>query len=130
MAAVYGGNIFKMTPTGVLTTLYSFSEAVGVFTGLVQASDGDFYGTTYQGGANGEGIIFKITTGGAFTTIYSFAGAQGLSAIPGFALVQGADGNLYGTTSDTCAPCETIYRVTPSGAFTTLYSFNGTQGLT
>ena len=82
-----------------LTTLYSFAGSDGAdpVAGLVQGSDGNFYGTTYGGGANNVGTVFKITPSGTLTTLYSFAGSDG--AIPDAGLVQGSDGNFYGTTS-------------------------------
>jgi uncharacterized repeat protein (TIGR03803 family) len=62
----------------------------------VQGSDGNFYGTTYAGGANGDGTVFKITPSGTLTTLYNFAGSDGVAPLAG--LVQGSDGNFYGTT--------------------------------
>src|ERR1022692_3661637 len=72
------GTIFKITPGGTLTTLYSFcsqtncADGANPWAGLVQAANGDLYGTTPQGGANRGGTIFKITPGGTLTTLYSF----------------------------------------------------------
>jgi len=90
------GTVFKITPSGTLTTLYSFCSQSGCpdgdspQTGLVQATDGNFYGTTVAGGANGYGTIFKITPSGMLTTLYSpLYGSAGL--------VQATDGNFYGT---------------------------------
>ena len=62
----------------------------------MQGSDGNFYGTTSDGGANSGGTVFKITPGGTLTTLYSFAGSDGADPYAG--LVQGSDGNFYGTT--------------------------------
>src|ERR1039457_4665679 len=70
------GTVFKITPNGALTTLYSFGSQSGGGTnptaGLVQASNGDFYGTTLNGGAGGNGTVFKITPSATLTTLYSF----------------------------------------------------------
>ena len=74
------------------TVLHSFAFGQPFPAGLVQAGDGNFYGTTSQGGANGQGSVFKITSAGALTTLYSFAGSDGSS--PQAALVQGTDGKL------------------------------------
>jgi len=132
-----GGAVFKITPSGTLTTLYSFDGADGGLPsgGLVQAANGDFYGTTYDGGANcspyGCGTIFKITLSGMLTMLHSFDGADG--AYPYAGLVQATNGDLYGTTYDggaNCLPdgCGTIFRITPSGTLTTLYTFCSQTG--
>jgi uncharacterized protein (TIGR03437 family) len=88
-----------MTPAGALTTLHSFSggsDGGDPVAPLIQASDGNFYGTTLGGGANGFGTIFEITAAGALTTLCSFDGTEGITPLGG--LVQGSDGKLYGTT--------------------------------
>jgi len=95
-----GGTVFKIGTNGGLTTLHSFTGGNdGGFpeAGLVQGSDGNLYGTTYYGGTNGAGTVFKISTDGTLTTLHSLAGGNdgGCSAA---GLVQGSDGNLYGTT--------------------------------
>jgi uncharacterized repeat protein (TIGR03803 family) len=89
-----------MTPSGTLTTLHSFDGTDGSFpaASLVQATDGHFYGTTYYGGANGDGTVFKITPSGALTTLHSFDNMDGGN--PSAALVQATNGKFYGTTSD------------------------------
>jgi uncharacterized repeat protein (TIGR03803 family) len=130
----YGyGTIFKITPSGALTTLYSFAGTDGSlpYTGLVQATNGYFYGTTYGGGVNGYGTIFKITPSGTLTTLYSFAGSDGVQPFGG--LVQGTDGNFYGTTFyggfyGGANGYGTVFKITPSGRLTTLYSFAGNDG--
>jgi uncharacterized repeat protein (TIGR03803 family) len=90
------GTIFQSDLTGALTTLYSFSGADGAnsVASLVQATDGNLYGTTAGGGS--YGTIFKITLSGVFTQLVSFDGTDG--ANPECALLQGSDRNLYGTT--------------------------------
>jgi uncharacterized repeat protein (TIGR03803 family) len=144
--AFYGsgaGVVFKITLGGTLTTLYTFCSMSGCTDGanpegaLVQAADGDLYGTTYYGGANGDGTVFKIALSGALTTLHSFDASDG--ANPGAGLVQAADGSLYGTTlaggaNDSCnlfvgyVGCGTVFKITPSGALTTLYSFCSQSG--
>jgi uncharacterized repeat protein (TIGR03803 family) len=141
-----GGTIFEITPAGQLTTLYNFCSqpncADGAYpTALVQAAQGEFYGTTVGGGvavncrsAHGCGTIFKVTSRGVLTTLYNFCSQA--NCTDGYAplgLVQASDGNLYGTTNSGgsgafCAPlndddCGTIFRITPSGKFDTIYSF-------
>jgi uncharacterized repeat protein (TIGR03803 family) len=140
IGGAYGsGTVFKITPSGTLTTLYNFCAQSGCLdgddslTGLVQAANGDLYGTTYQGGDNGVGTVFKITPSGTLTTLYSF-GAQANRAdgfYPAGALIQATDGNFYGTTSSGGTPSGngsnrysgTVFKITPAGALTTLYSF-------
>jgi uncharacterized repeat protein (TIGR03803 family) len=130
-----GGTVFKVSPDGTLITLHYFNGADGAVPegGLVQASDGNFYGTTALGGANSQGTVFKITPSGTLTTLYSFSGPDG--ANPSAGLVQASDGNFYGTTSSggnfsVCNfyGCGTVFKVTPSGRLTTLHSFAGPDG--
>ena len=133
-----GGLIFKMTPGGTVTTLYSFcaqtncpdgQEPQG---GLVQGRDGNFYGVTVGGGANGSyGTIFKITPGGALTTLYSFCAqpncADGTYPVSG--LVLGTDGDFYGAAyAGGPSNNGTLFKITAGGALTILHSFNGTDG--
>src|ERR1022692_910135 len=126
-------------PAQTFTTLHSFDGTDGdqPWAGLVQASNGDLYGTTVAGGANGGGTVFKIAPNGTETTLYSLC-AQGYPNCPdGYepyaGLVQATNGELYGTTtyggSRTNYPCDffhgcgTVFKITPSGTLTTLYSF-------
>jgi len=125
---VGGGTIFKITPSGTLTTVYNFCSQVSCadgaspYAGLVQAANGDFYGTTDVDGANGEGTVFKITSGGTLTTLHSFDGTDGFIVQAG--LVQATDGNFYGTTEQGGADSGgTIFKITPSGTLTTVYNF-------
>ena len=72
------GYVFRITPSGTLTTLYNFDSAADYLPGkLVQARDGNFYGTTLEGGANGSGKLFRITPSGTLTTIYNFCSQSG-----------------------------------------------------
>ena len=147
---VNGGTIFKMSLSGKLTTLYSFCAQTNCADGLspasmlVQASNGNIYGTTYSAGANGFGTIFEITTSGKFKfkTLYSFCSKSncadgqngGNPSQP--ALIQATDGNLYGTTpygGNTTSGVSTngwgtIFKITPTGTFTTLYTFCTVSG--
>jgi uncharacterized repeat protein (TIGR03803 family) len=94
------GTIFKLDANGTLNTLYmlNFSDGALPAAGLVMGSDGNFYGTTEQGGANDNGTVFRITPSGAFSTLVEFDGFNDGFA-PLAALTQGLDGSLYGTTS-------------------------------
>jgi uncharacterized repeat protein (TIGR03803 family) len=111
----------------VLTTLYNFGfveGGVNPFSGVVQASDGDLYGTTYYGGPHSNGTVFKITTSGVLTTIHYFDGEDGQA--PSSGLLQASNGNFYGTTEfggDSGYDDGTIFEITPTGKLTSLYSF-------
>ena len=131
------GTIFKITPQGVLTTLHNFcgttcGEGYGTDQPLIEASDGNFYGTAPSGGFNHGGTIFKISPTGKFTLLYSFCLKAGCA--DGFGpngLVQATDGNFYGTTRfgstgiDATVNGGTIFRFTPSRTLTTLHRFCG-----
>ena len=115
------GTVFKITPGGTLTSLYSFcaagfSCADGGYphAGLVQATDGNFYGTTFQGGAYGGGTVFKITAAGTLTTLHSFGGFGTDGYAPFAGLVQATDGNFYGTTNlGGPRGYGTVFKITP-----------------
>jgi uncharacterized repeat protein (TIGR03803 family) len=100
----------------------------------VQATDGNFYGTTPHGGRYGNnGTVFKITPQGSVTTLHSFDNTDG--AVP-MDLVQATNGNLYGTTSNggdlTCnfgQGCGTFFEITTGGKLTTLRRFSNTDGV-
>src|SRR5271168_3029171 len=114
------------------TTLHSFDNTDGAFilAGLIQATDGNFYGTAYEGGANcapdGCGTIFKITSGGALTTLYNFCSQSGCSDgyYPEAGLIQASNGDFYGTTTfGGAGGVGTVFKITPGGTLTTLHSF-------
>jgi uncharacterized repeat protein (TIGR03803 family) len=133
------GTVFAINPEGTLATLHNFcaqancADGSNPSAGLVQATQAEFFGTTYSGGTNGVGTVFKITASRELTTVYAFCSQIGCTdgANPRAGLVQAADGNLYGTTTlgglnnSRCnaAGCGTIFKITPSGTLTTLYSF-------
>jgi len=138
------GTFYKITPKGALTTLYNFcflpscTDGNGAYVAPVQAPNGDFYGITEFGGANGWGTIFKITPSGTLTTIYNFC-SQANCADGGtpVGLVLASDGNFYGATYNgalnTCGVfggCGTLFRITPAGTLTSLHQFKGTDGET
>ncbi len=122
-----GGTVFRINRRGVFKTLYTFTGSP--YGGLIKANDGNFYGTTNtDSGFSGYGSVFRITPAGELTTLYTFTGGAD-GGNPGAALVQGSDGNFYGTTAPTSSfgtiGFGTIFRVTPSGELTTLYTFSG-----
>src|SRR5580693_3255065 len=131
--------VYRVSPTGVFTSLYSFSggtDGAGPFGGVIEGSDGNFYGTTASGGAvnaagfPGYGTIFKMTPDGVLTTIYIFSGGDADGASPYAGLVEGSDGFLYGTgnndeVGDTSYEVGNVFKVSKTGAFTNLYHFQG-----
>jgi len=115
-------------PAQTFSTLQSLNNTDGAypFAGLVQATNGAFYGATYGGGANLQGAIFKITAGGSLTTVYNFCSQTNCTdgALARAGLIQHSNGNLYGTTEGGGANSRgTVYKITPAGALTVLYSF-------
>jgi uncharacterized repeat protein (TIGR03803 family) len=137
-----GGTVFKITSDGTLTTLHNFCSrrkcADGsVPSALIQATDGNFYGTTFSGGVGG-GTVFKITSTGKLTTLYTFCAPSNDCAdgfYPSGGLIQGTDGNFYGVNSDggdyvnICAAnghygCGTVFSITPTGTLTNLHEFS------
>jgi uncharacterized repeat protein (TIGR03803 family) len=125
------GTIFKMTPAGALTTLWDFDYSnYGAFpvSTLVETKAGDFYGTA-DGGLDGAGVAFEYSAKGKFTVLHTFTGnADG--GVPTAGLLVGTDGNLYGATENggQYLYYGTIFKLTPAGHLTTLHSFNVTDG--
>jgi uncharacterized repeat protein (TIGR03803 family) len=136
--AAGGGEVFKITTKGALTVLHSFEGGDGgnPYAGVVQGTDGNFYGTTMEGGAHGYGTVFKMNPNGTLTTLYNFCSqtncADGAAPYLG-GLVQGTDGNFYGTTqlggannNSIClynVGCGTVFKITSAGTMTTLHNF-------
>jgi uncharacterized repeat protein (TIGR03803 family) len=131
------GAVFKMTPAGALTRLFSFSNTNGEAPqgGLLLGSDGNFYGNAAAGsGAATFGTLFRITTNGTLTTLYNLQFTDGEE--PSTRLIQGNDGSLYGTTqfggftggNPSSSGLGTVFRITTNGAFTLLTQFQGTNG--
>ncbi len=132
------GAIYKVTTNGFQTTLYTFKTNFNKWNGanpygsLVSGSDGNLYGVANGGGTNNQGTIFELTTNGLFTVLYSFGmttNAQGYAldgSGPVGGMVQGWDGNLYGTTlSGGTNNLGTIFQFSTNGTLTTLHSFSG-----
>lgn len=131
-----GGIVFKMTKEGIVTTVYAFCSASGCRDGsrpqatLTRAADGDLFGTTILGGTYNGGTVFKISpSSGKFTELFSFCSRSEVncveSGLPVGALVQATDENLYGTTSGGGTNNDgAIFKITPGGTLTTVYSFN------
>ncbi len=121
------GTIFRISPSGNKTNLHTFGDGnVNYANGLVQGTDGNFYGTTYQGGTNGVGSVFRMTPAGVYTNFHTFGSSPFDGRQPFAALVQGSDSNFYGTTYyGGTNGVGTVFRITPAGAYSILYSFDG-----
>jgi uncharacterized repeat protein (TIGR03803 family) len=136
--ATYGGAnnwgaVFQIAPAGTVTTLYSFcsqakcADGKYAYGGLTLGTDGNFYGTTYNGGAHDYGTVFKVTPAGGLTVLYSFRnGTDG--AFPWSPPIEGTDGNFFGVASQYEGKNGSVYKITPSGKFTLLYYFDGAHG--
>jgi uncharacterized repeat protein (TIGR03803 family) len=128
--SVRDGTVFKITPTGKLTVLYSFDGKQGVspLSGLTLGTDGKSWGAASLDGASGYGTLFTITPGGALTTLYNFTGGSD-GGFPTGPPIQGTNGNFYGTINVFGKfNCGTVYKVTGSGKLNTLHDFNRPQG--
>jgi len=124
--------VFKITSDGTLTPLWQFgnlstnADGDSPLAGLVQGSDGDFYGTASRGGTNRAGTVFKITSTGTLTTLWQFGSLSNQmdGASPSAGLIQGGDGDFYGTTSgDGQHNYGTVFRIGADGSFTSLHQF-------
>ena len=133
----HAGTVFRMTPAGAVTILYSFCGAARCPDGeqpnplLVEGRNGDFYGTTGQQGANGSGTIFEVSPAGVEHTLYSFCAKSNCTdgATPMDGLVLAKDGSLYGTTSAGGAfYYGTVFHLTPAGNYSVVYNFCALHG--
>jgi uncharacterized repeat protein (TIGR03803 family) len=115
------GSVFKISPSGKLTTLHTFTGADGAQPhGVVLATDGNYYGAATNGGSFGFGVIFRLTPGGTFTVLHHFTdGPDGRH--PSNQLLEATDGNLYGFSA------AGLYRFTQLGSVTTIYTFSPSQ---
>jgi uncharacterized repeat protein (TIGR03803 family) len=125
------GVVFKLTPSGALTVLHDFKASDGAYptAPVVEGSDGNFYGTVYEGGKNYDhGVVFKITPAGKFTSLHIFEGGADGEA-PQTALVQATDHNFYGVTlGGGQSNMGTVYKITTKGEYSVIYSFDSTTG--
>jgi uncharacterized repeat protein (TIGR03803 family) len=133
------GAVFKLTPKGKETVLYSFcaqnncTDGAFPYAGLVFDQEGNLYGTTFGGGAYENGTVFKLTPEGSETVLYSFCAQKGCTdgTGPEATLVLGKGGNLYGTTQAGGAyKYGVVFKLTPKGKEIVLYSFCAQNGCT
>ena len=122
------GYLFRLTPSGSSTILYNFPA--GTFTAylptpLLQADDGNLYGATTSGGANGTGMIYKLTLSGQFTLLHSFE--KGSIPHGPISLIEASDGNLYGVAQNDSLVGQ-IFRITKSGGYEVVYQMSGAEG--
>jgi uncharacterized repeat protein (TIGR03803 family) len=122
------GTVFRMSLSGLFTTVYNFaggSDGSNPHAALIQATDGNFYGTTQFGGTSNRGTLFGMTAGGVITVRYSFTGGFD-GAYPYAPLIQAADGNLYGTCyAGDIATFGRVFKSTLSGVVTVMHTFTG-----
>lgn len=126
------GTVFKLTPGGQLTTLHLFAgypnDGMWPNSGVVLDAQGNLYGTVYYGGTDYDGLVYKITPAGEYTVLHSFTGSPDGSA-PRAIVTADQYGNLYSTTfSGGANNAGTIFKVTPQGQESVLYSFAGGSG--
>lgn len=121
------GTVFQLTPSGTLNVLHSFiggGDGAYPEAGLIADMAGNLYGTTYGGGAGGQGTVFQLTPAGTLYVLYSFTGGSD-GGRPGADLIADAAGNLYGTTSSGGATascpggCGTVFELTVPVSFKT-----------
>jgi uncharacterized repeat protein (TIGR03803 family) len=126
------GALFKVSAAGVFKALSDFTYTNGALPNLpTQGTDLSFYGTTQSGGdATCKcGVVYKATTAGKITVLHAFKGYPTDGYRPIGILVQGTDGNFYGTTYQGGAHNQgTVFKITPAGVYTLLYSFNYGNG--
>jgi len=124
------GVAFKITPTGTETIIHKFgphgADSQNPDTTLLQASDGNFYGTTPKGGSSNRGTVYQMTPSGTLTVLHNFQdkSVKNDGAVPAGALIQASDGNFYGTTQYGGVSNQgTVFKMTPTGTMTILHSF-------
>jgi uncharacterized repeat protein (TIGR03803 family) len=128
-----GGTIFRVTPAGELTTLYTFcsqkncNDGSGPFYAPIQGNDGNFYGVTYHGGNQDGGVLYELTASGTYQVLYRFCGTTGPCASSGpFMMVRDSQGNIFGVAArgSISAYFGTLFEFTSAGQYVTLHNFH------
>jgi len=124
------GSIYKLATDGTVTTLHSLSRAEGAGLGapLTPGADGDLYGLTTLGGTFNQGTAFKLDTNGTLTLLHSFDSTKE-GDFPGGGLLLASDGNFYGVTPNAAPLGGSVYKMTPAGVVSTVYSFIPSRSL-
>jgi len=126
------GTVFKITPSGQLSVIYSFAEQPNgslpygaAPTSLIEGTDGFLYGTTLVDGANGLGTVFKLSKTGTIQDLHDFCSALTCSdgAYPAF-IQQALDGKFYGATGPSGFPADVLFRISSTGTFKVLHTFD------
>src|SRR5262249_9627490 len=129
------GNVFRMTPSGKITSIYSFCPQTTCTDGQypesapILGSDGNLYGVTISGGnatstSFGQGVFYRMTLAGKITILHKFCSAKNCTdgATP-MGITLASDGNFYGATNyGGTASVGTLFKITPSGQFTLLHT--------
>ncbi len=121
------GSVFAITTSGRASQPYTFGgDGANPWAGLTLGADGYYYGSTFAGGATGNGVLFKLSPTGVYTSLHEFTGGSD-GALPLSPPIQASDSNFYGTTSGTSG-ASTVYRYERNGTFTTILSLSSAQG--
>ena len=129
------GTVFKLSPDGTETILYNFgassTDGIEPTAGVIADAEGNLYGTTFEGGAYGEGTVFRLTPEGVETILHSFAGGSTDGAGPWTGLTMDSNGNLYGTTQYGGTGDRppgyggTVFEISANGDYSILHNFAG-----
>jgi uncharacterized repeat protein (TIGR03803 family) len=129
------GVVFRFPITGGGTSVHSFTGTDGSCpNALTLGTDDNYYGTTTEGGVFNYGTFYQLTPAGTVTIVYNFTGGSD-GGYPVAAPLEAADGNFYGTTTfggdAACegGECGTIYKISRTGAFTLLHTFEESDGV-
>ncbi len=123
------GAVFQLSLSGALAFPHTFDDTDGTNpSGLVLATDGNFYGVARYGGSSNSGVLFRLSSSGTYTVLHDFSGGSD-GAYPYASPIQATDGSLYGLTQGNFGVASTLYKYTPqSGSFATLYTFDVSHG--